>query len=146
MVVNKLVAPHQLIAGYVPTLNTHNWYHMHTYTYNTSVHSAGVTQDQVKLIVNCSITPTTWCRAQFNGECSCIPHNDTSNSSIFPENTTFLTSSVFLLLEVSEFRKIFAGSFIVCASGRSIHKAYHIAGTYVHERIVILNLVCYRNT
>ena len=102
----------------------------------------------MKLIVNCSITPTTWCRAQFDGQCYCMSHNDTSGVSIFPENTTFLTSSIFLLLNVSEFRKTFAGSFIVCASSRSIHKAYHIAGTYtyVHKRIVILNLACYRNS
>ena len=99
-------------------------------TYNfVSIHSTGVTQDLLKLVVNCSDTPETWCRAQFSGDCFCISHG-TSNISNFPENTTFLTTSLSLLLSLSEFRRSFAGSFIVCASGRSIHKAYHIAGIY----------------
>ena len=106
-------------------------------TYNfVSIHSTGVTQDLLKLVVNCSDNPETWCRAQFSGDCFCISHG-TSNISNFPENTTFLTTSISLLLSLSEFRRSFAGSFIVCASGRSIHKAYHIAGIYIMQIYIL---------
>lgn len=110
------------------------------------VHCTGVTEDLLQLTINCSTTPHTWCRAQFSGDCFCISHNDTSvppSNCSFPENTSFLKNSIFLLVNQSEFRKTFAGSFIACAVNTNIFKAYHIAGMYVCEMFYHKN--CFYN-
>ena len=106
-----------------------------------TLHYTGVTQDLLQLAISCSVTPDVWCRAQLSGDCFCVPHNDAfllSSNSDFPENTSFLENSISFLVNQSEFRKTFAGSFLVCAVDRSIHRAFHISG-------ILMSHVCYRN-
>lgn len=102
----------------------------------------GVTQDLLQLVVYCSATPEIWCRAQFNGDCFCISHNN--NTSLhFPENTSFLQNSIALLINQSKFRGTFAGSFIACATKRNIHKVFRIAGMHVRQITEILSVSVY---
>lgn len=97
---------------------------------HVTVHCTGVTQDLLRLVISCSNTPDIWCRAQFGGDCFCVPHNFVlSSNSDFPENISFFENSISIVVNKSEFRKTFAGSFLVCAVDRNIHRAFHIAGT-----------------
>ena len=101
------------------------------------IHSIGFnnTEKFLQLIVNCPITPDTWCRIQFNGDCFCILHNDTFSNSDFSASTSFPENGISLLVNQTEFRTTFAGNFIGCSVDGSILRAFHISGTYMYIEI-----------